>query len=81
VDLHIGFRSKNSSALEVACPPPGIGAKKIQESSPNSLRTPYPEASVALEGAVVDLHISIESMMNSSTLEVACGPPGIGAKI
>jgi hypothetical protein len=28
VDLHISRSlSKNSSALEVACPPPGIGAK------------------------------------------------------
>jgi hypothetical protein len=37
VDLHCGVHSalihSNSSALEVACPPPGIGAKKVQENS------------------------------------------------
>ena len=34
VDLHISTSvSKNSSALKVACPPPGIGAKKFQEIS------------------------------------------------
>jgi hypothetical protein len=27
VDLHIALINSNSSALEVACPPPGIGAK------------------------------------------------------
>jgi hypothetical protein len=33
-DLNIGIIGDiNSSALEVACPPPGIGAKKVQESS------------------------------------------------
>jgi hypothetical protein len=37
VDLHIGTTiSKNSTALEVACPPPGIGAKKVQESFENT---------------------------------------------
>jgi hypothetical protein len=28
IDLHIGTTGKNSTALEVACPPPDIGAKK-----------------------------------------------------
>jgi hypothetical protein len=28
MDLHIGITSINSSALEVACPAPGIGEKK-----------------------------------------------------
>jgi hypothetical protein len=37
-------------------------------------------ALLLFEGAVMDLHIGIVSI-NSSTLEVACGPPGIGAKI
>jgi hypothetical protein len=33
VDLHIGTTgSINRTALEVACSPPGIGAKKVQES-------------------------------------------------
>jgi hypothetical protein len=32
MDLHIGTaQRKNSSALEVACPPPGIGAKKSRK--------------------------------------------------
>jgi hypothetical protein len=40
MDFHIGTRlSINSSALEVACPaPPGIGAKKVQESSETNLQ-------------------------------------------
>jgi hypothetical protein len=38
----------------------------------------YVISSVALEGAVMDLHIGIFSK-KSSTLEVACSP-GIGAK-
>jgi hypothetical protein len=34
IDLYIGSSvSINSSTLEVACPPPGIGAKKVQETS------------------------------------------------
>ena len=34
----------------------------------------YIDGSVALEGAVVDLHIGTAGM-NSAALEVACGPP------
>jgi hypothetical protein len=76
----------------VPCVPPRIRAKKIQESSPKRFGVTYigsPHCchfqhvalggTVALEDAVMDLHIGIFSM-NSSTLEVACGPPGIGAK-
>jgi hypothetical protein len=37
-------------------------------------------SAVALEDAGVDLDICI-SGSNSATLEVACPPPGIGAKI
>jgi hypothetical protein len=37
MDLHIGVISINSSALEVVCSPPGIGAKKNQKSSETSL--------------------------------------------
>jgi hypothetical protein len=34
MDLCIGtIVSINSSTLEVSCPPPGIGAKKVQENS------------------------------------------------
>jgi hypothetical protein len=38
------------------------------------------EILTSVEGAVIDLHIGILSI-NSSALDVACGPPGIGAKI
>jgi hypothetical protein len=48
MDLHNGITgSINSPALEVACSPPRIGAKKIQEYS-ESLGTTYPVGSVAL---------------------------------
>jgi hypothetical protein len=40
----------------------------------------YPAGSVTLEGAVIDLYIGTPYGINSSALEVACGPPGIGAK-
>jgi hypothetical protein len=59
--------------------PPGIGAKKVQESSQNSFGIIYIVCIVALEGAVMDVHIVPESI-NSSALEVACPPPGIEAK-
>ena len=45
------------------------------------LGTTYTVCSVALEGAVMDVHIGTTGGINSSTLEVACPPPGIGAKI
>jgi hypothetical protein len=38
IDLHSGtILSINSSALEIACPPPEIGVKKVQESSETNL--------------------------------------------
>ena len=40
----------------------------------------YKGGGVALEGAVVDLRIGTIGI-NSSALEVACGPPGHGRKI
>jgi hypothetical protein len=41
----------------------------------------YSASSVTLEGAAMDLHIGKPHCKNSSAgLEVACGPPGIGAK-
>jgi hypothetical protein len=55
--------------------------QKLQEISQNSIGITYIVGSVALEGAVVDLHIGTTTGINSSTLEVACPPPGIGAKI
>jgi hypothetical protein len=64
------------------CGPPGIGAEKSGTSlrTDLELRSTYKVASsVALEGAVMDLYIGSKSI-NSSALEVACPPPGIGAK-
>ena len=69
MDLYIGRLSLNSTALEVACPPPGIGAKNSRNFR-NSIGVTYRSSSVAFEGAVVDLHIDIISI-NSSALEVA----------
>jgi hypothetical protein len=37
VDLDLCAISINSTALEVACPPPGIEAKKVEEISENTL--------------------------------------------
>jgi hypothetical protein len=37
-------------------------------------------AVLLFESAVINLEVAIENI-NSSTLQVACGPPGIGAKI
>jgi hypothetical protein len=81
IDINIGTAiSKNCSALKVACGPPGIGAKNLQESSRNSFGGTYIGAgSVAVESAGVDLDICIISK-NSPALKVACPPPGIGAK-
>jgi hypothetical protein len=59
----------------VACPPPGIGAKKVQGSPRNSFRSTYIGGSVAVKSAGVDLDICIISI-NSPALEVACPPPG-----
>jgi hypothetical protein len=70
------LRTKN----RVACPPPGNGAKKVQETSEPRFCTTYIGSTVALENAGVDLDICI-LRKNSSALEVACPPPGIGAKI
>jgi hypothetical protein len=69
-----------ASALEVACPPPGIGAKKFQEISETKFRTTHLVSAIALERAGVDLDICTIISINGSALEVACPPPGIGAK-
>jgi hypothetical protein len=53
--------------------------RKFREISQNSFGITYRGCSVALEGAVVDLHIG-NTGIDSSALEVACPPPGIGAK-
>jgi hypothetical protein len=80
VDLDICTQGIDcTTLLVVACPAPGIGAKKVQESSRTNLGTYKVCSSVALEGAVVDLNSAFISI-NSSALEVACPPPGIRAK-
>jgi hypothetical protein len=80
VDLHSGTISANSSTLEVACDPPGIGAEKSAEIIRTALElwSSYAFGSVALECAVVDLHGALPNI-NSTALGVACPPPGIGA--
>jgi hypothetical protein len=55
----------------VACPPPGIGAKKVQEMSETRFGTTYIEGIVALEYGVADLDICALFNKDSSTLEVA----------
>jgi hypothetical protein len=69
----------NGSALEVVCSPPGHG-EKSGNFSENSFTT-YMVSTVALKGAGIDLDICTRRGINCSALEVACGPPGIGAKI
>jgi hypothetical protein len=60
--------------------------RKIKETDQNSFGTTYMPgliiSAVALECAVVDLDIctTISAVANSSALEVACPPPGIGEK-
>jgi hypothetical protein len=41
------------------------------------MKSTYHQSAVALESAGVDLEIGTHGV-NSSTLKVACGPPGIG---
>jgi hypothetical protein len=84
VDLHIGTTfGIDSTPLKVACPPPGIGAKKSRKflGTASELLSSYIGGSVALfKGAVVDLH-GTRVNTNSSALKVACSPPGHGRKI
>jgi hypothetical protein len=63
----------------VACPPPGIGAKKVQQSSETNFGITYRAGSVALKSGVVDLHICTILSINRSALKVACPPPGVVA--
>jgi hypothetical protein len=62
------------SILKVACPPPGHGEKSGNFSENNF--TTYIVSTVALKGAGIDLDICTRRGINSSTLEVACGPQG-----
>jgi hypothetical protein len=67
-DHHSSLVNINSSALQVACPPPGIGAKKNQETSETSFGATNVFGSVALECAVVDLHGAALLNINSTAL-------------
>jgi hypothetical protein len=73
----------NSSTLEVACGPPGIGAKiqgNFSKQCRNYLHIHH-YCCYIFEYGVVDLHIGTIRKINSTALEVACPPPGIRAKI
>jgi hypothetical protein len=84
MDLHIGtVKGNNSTTLLVACGPPGIGAKIRGNVSENKSGITYTDTRrVACTSAVMNLEITIAfiSDCNSTALEVACSPPGIGAK-
>ena len=60
--------------------PAGNWSEKFKEISRYRFGITYIGRSVALEGALMDLHIGTIGI-NSSALKVACPPPGIGAKI
>jgi hypothetical protein len=87
MDLHIETTVKSKSApLEVACPPPRTDIEKVHEFSSDNHSYSYPIGSVVLKCAVVNLHNGTSHVrtipsINSSALEVACPPPGIGVKI
>jgi hypothetical protein len=70
VDLHIGTIGINSTALQVACPPPGIEAKKVEEISADHHSRTYIVSAVALESAGVDLDIGTITGINSSILKL-----------
>jgi hypothetical protein len=59
--------------------PAGNWSRKVREFSQNSFGGTYSVGSVAFKCAVVDLDSAV-IRINGSTLEVACSPPGIGAK-
>jgi hypothetical protein len=73
VDLDICTISQNSSALEVSCPPPGIGAKIQGSFSENKSGITYFGRSVAFKSAVINREITT-SNCNSTALQVACSP-------
>jgi hypothetical protein len=60
--------------------PAGNSSRKVREISRKSFGSTYIGGTVAFEGAVVD-HQSALININSSALEVACPPPGIGVKM
>jgi hypothetical protein len=65
----------------VACDPPGIGPKKVQETYEARFGSTYVVnyCSVPLECAIVDLRCAF-NYGNSTALEVACPAPRIEAK-
>jgi hypothetical protein len=63
--------SINSSALEVACPPPGIGAKKVQESSDTNFGITY-----IIAGKCLILHCHFSSVGRAATRGFEPGPAG-----
>jgi hypothetical protein len=64
-------------------------SRKFRGKSQNSFRIAYIPGDVALECATIDLQhntasicvVSINVSTNGSALEIACPPPGIGAKL
>jgi hypothetical protein len=55
-------------------------SRKVRGFTQNSFGGTYSVGSVTFKRAVVNLDSALISI-NGSTLEVACPPPGIGAKI
>jgi hypothetical protein len=53
--------------------------RNFKEISRNSFGITYIAGTIALEGAVMDLHFGTTFGKNGTALEVACGPPGIAA--
>jgi hypothetical protein len=60
--------------------PAGDWSGNFKEIYQDSIEITYIFSFVAFEGAVMDLHIGT-SGKNGTALEVACPPPGIGAKL
>jgi hypothetical protein len=74
----------NSATLKKLHVPRRELERNFKEVSKNSIGITYTvDSSVTLEGAIVDLDILDigTASINSSALEVPCGPPEIGAKI
>jgi hypothetical protein len=69
------IHGRNSSALEVACPAPGIGAKKVQGTSETRFCTTYSASAVGVEGRIMDDKGSILNGDGPSNLEVQLHVP------
>jgi hypothetical protein len=67
--------------IELHVPHRELERRNFKETSEISFGNTYAVASlIALKGAVIDLQIGATLGINSPALEVACPPPGIGAK-